>query len=64
MNWIKSLGRHLAARFSVIFACERFERIYGAVECRGQIYIITDSRLLRYDPERDEVQVEHFLRRM
>lgn len=32
------------------FGCEPHERICGAVELRGVMYIITDCRILRFSP--------------
>lgn len=53
MTWLREM---MAKRFATIFVAERHERILTAVHCRGQIYIVTDCRLLRYEPEREEVQ--------
>ena len=55
MTWLREI---VAKRFAAIFVAEHHERILTAVHCRGQIYIVTDGRLLRYDPERDEVHMQ------
>ncbi len=44
--------------FVQIFVAERGERFVGACHCRGMIYVVTDCRILRYDPERDQVSME------
>ena len=49
-------------QFVAIFVAEKFERIVGTVPCRGVIYIVTDCRIFRYDPERDEVSAEGYTR--
>ncbi len=56
MTWLREF---IARRFATIFVATHHERILSAVHCRGEIFIVTDGRLLRYDPERDEIRTEH-----
>lgn len=56
MNWIREF---IARRLTTIFVAVPPERILTAVHCRGEIFIVTDRRLLRYDPAREEIRVEH-----
>ena len=59
MNWLR---KAITARLMTIFVAERGERFITAISCRGVIYVITDYRLMRYDPDREEVTVEHYMR--
>ncbi len=44
--------------FVTILVRDNYEQYVGAVSVRGVLYIITTDRVLRYDPERDQVTTE------
>lgn len=55
---INRMRRIAEARLCALLTARPGERFRGAVECRGLIYIITSDRILRYDPGREQFQVE------
>lgn len=59
---MKAFRRWLAARLVTIFTAEHGERFLAVVNCRGALYIITDNRILRYDPESGQLTTETYTR--
>lgn len=59
MKYLHEFYIWITGRFTVIFNAEPYERFVGAVQVRGVIYVISDQRILRYDPDRDQFTNEH-----
>lgn len=59
MGWLRKWA---LSWFVTILVRERYEQYVGAVSVRGVLYIVTTDRVLRYDPERDQVTTETHVR--
>jgi hypothetical protein len=51
LNWIKRKLSNTVAKCAVRIMMDPGDKILGAVECRGVIYIITQYSIYRYEPD-------------
>lgn len=59
MRWLRNWW---LARFTVLLTRQDYEHFRGMCECRGILYIVTDCRIIRYDPEREQFSTEVYTR--
>ena len=59
---MRQLREWVMRQMFTVFARQPYEQIVGGCNVRGVLYIITTDRIVRYDPERDQLTNESHTR--